>query len=183
MTESLPEGVVVRPLTVHADARGSLTEIYRREWGDCDAVQFNWVNNRANVLRGVHVHVRHADHLVMVSGDMELGLHDLRPWSADFRRSCVLRLEAAEPIAVTIPPGVAHGFYFAKPAILVYATSTYWDAADELGCHWDAPELGLRWQAQDPVLSARDRAAGRYAQMAERFVADWNALHGSHVTA
>src|SRR4051812_47457655 len=180
---SLPEGVVVRPLMVHADPRGTLREIYRQEWGHCDAVQFNCVVSEPNVLRGVHVHVEHANHLVMVAGRMLLGLHDVRPWSADVGRSCMRLLDADKPVTVTIPPGVAHGFYFEKPAILVYGTSTYWDTADEIGFAWDAPEMGLAWPTRNPNLSPRDSKSSSYADVTKLFIARWQTVHGSLVTA
>jgi dTDP-4-dehydrorhamnose 3,5-epimerase len=183
MQAHLPAGVVLRRLTVHADPRGSLKEIYRQEWGPCDAVQFNCVVSAPNVLRGVHVHVEHTDHVVMVTGGMLLGLHDMRPWSPDFRRSCMRQLEAAEPVAVAIPPGVAHGFYFASPSMLVYGTSTYWDTDDELACSWNAPELGFSWPTQNPLLSERDSHPTSYAEVNERFLARWQTVHGSRVTA
>ena len=183
MQTPLPEGVLLRPLAVHADPRGTLKEIYRQEWSTCDAVQFNCVVSSPNVLRGVHVHVEHTDHLVMVAGGMLLGLHDVRPWSRDFRRSCMRRLDAAEPVAATIPPGVAHAFYFKDPAILVYGTSTYWSTLDEICFSWDAPEVGFSWPTQDPSLSDRDSNADSYAEVTERFLARWQAVHGSFVTA
>ena len=179
----LPEGVVVRPLLVHADPRGALKEIYRQEWGLSEAVQFNCVVSEPNVLRGVHVHVEHVDHLVMVAGRMLLGLHDVRPWSADAGRSCMRLLDADKPVAVSIPPGVAHGFYFEKPAILVYGTSTYWDTADEIDFAWDAPEMGFTWPTRSPVLSPRDSKPRSYADAAKSFVARWQTVHGSLVTA
>jgi len=42
---------------------------------------------------------------------------------------------------------------------------------EELGCRWDSSELGLDWQADQPMLSPRDDAAGSYAEMVDAFVA------------
>jgi hypothetical protein len=42
------------------DSRGSLTEIFRQEWvNSAIPVQWNCVQSETNVLRGVHVHVKH----------------------------------------------------------------------------------------------------------------------------
>jgi len=63
------DGVVVHDLTPHHDSRGNLVEIFRESWNLGDRpVQFNAVTSAVGVLRGVHVHVRHVDHLVLVSG-------------------------------------------------------------------------------------------------------------------
>jgi dTDP-4-dehydrorhamnose 3,5-epimerase len=40
----------------------------------------------------------------------------------------------------------------------LYAVSEYWDTADELGCHWSDPGLGIAWPVTAPILSERDAA-------------------------
>jgi dTDP-4-dehydrorhamnose 3,5-epimerase len=41
---------------------------------------------------------------------------------------------------------------------LTLGLSQPYDSADELGCHWRDPELGIEWPAIEPRLSARDAA-------------------------
>jgi dTDP-4-dehydrorhamnose 3,5-epimerase len=101
----------------------------------------------------------------MVMGEMVLYLHDLRPASPTHRLSVLLRLQAEDLHLAVVPVGVAHGFYFPEPACLVYSVSDYFDGSDEFGCRWDAPELGVAWPCDAPVLSDRDRNAGSYAEM------------------
>jgi dTDP-4-dehydrorhamnose 3,5-epimerase len=168
--ERLPYGLQIVPLLTHHDARGALTELSRDEWHvGTRFVQWNAVASRAGVLRGVHVHPRHADYLVVIAGEMILGLHDLRRDSPTERRSLLLRLSADDLLAVGIPPGVAHGFLFLCPAFHMYAIDHYWDPGDELACHWSSPELGLAWPIAEPVLSERDRTAGSYQAMRDAF--------------
>jgi dTDP-4-dehydrorhamnose 3,5-epimerase len=174
------DGVVVHDLTPHHDSRGNLVEIFRESWNLGDRpVQFNAVTSAVGVLRGVHVHVRHVDHLVLVSGRMIFGLHDLRPWSPTARRSRQLELDTTTPRAVVIPVGVAHGFYFAEPSLLVYGASTYWNPDDEIACRWDAPELHLSWPTRAPILSEQDTVAGGYAAFNDRFLQRWVDVHGA----
>ena len=72
---ALPAGCAIHDLTTHSDERGALTEIFRKEWRTrIDPVQWNFVNSAPNVLRGVHVHVLHADYLVCTGGSMLLAL-------------------------------------------------------------------------------------------------------------
>jgi dTDP-4-dehydrorhamnose 3,5-epimerase len=176
---TLPPGVVVHPLTAHIDARGTLTEIYRDSWDlGCRPVQVNAVWSEAGVLRGVHVHARHADHLCVVGGRMLLGLHDLRPTSAAARTSCLLELDGRRPHAVVVPIGVAHGFYFLEPSTLVYGVSDYWSPDDELACRWDSPELALAWPTHTPILSERDAAAGDYGTFVDTFHRLWTVTTG-----
>jgi dTDP-4-dehydrorhamnose 3,5-epimerase len=175
----LPEGVVVHPLTLHPDPRGALVEIFRESWAlGCRPLQWNAMRSAAGVLRGVHVHVRHVDHLVLAAGRMLLGVHDLRPWSPTSGASELIELDARAPCAVIVPVGVAHGLYSPEPSLLVYGASHYWDPGDELGCRWNAPELRLAWPVQSPILSERDTAAGDYSGLVEAFLGRWSVVHG-----
>jgi len=162
----LPEGVKLQSLKTLDDSRGSLTEIFRDEWGlGPRPLQWNVVRSEANVLRGVHAHRSHIDYLAMISGEMVLCLHDLRPSSPTHRRSLLLRLQGHDLHLAVVPVGVAHGFYFPEAACLVYSVSHYFDGADEFGCRWDDPDLAVAWPCQDPLLSPRDRTAGSYDEM------------------
>jgi dTDP-4-dehydrorhamnose 3,5-epimerase len=159
------EGVVRYPLEPHRDERGALVEIYRDSWTpNVSTAQWNYVRNRANVLRGFHCHVRHTDLLAMIDGSMVLGLKDLRTDSSTHDVSEVIVLHPAIDL-VMIPPGVGHGFYFPEPAMLLNAVSHTWSKEDELGCRWDDPDLDLEWGCRDPVISERDRIAGSLEQL------------------
>jgi dTDP-4-dehydrorhamnose 3,5-epimerase len=175
----LPDGVVVYPLTPHADHRGMFLEIFRESWDlGCQPIQWNAMTSAAGVLRGVHVHVRHADHLVAAAGRIFLGVHDLRPWSPTFGSSELLELDAKVPRAVVVPVGVAHGLYSPEPSLLVYGASRYWDPSDELACRWNSPMLRLPWPTTSPILSERDAAAGDYPSFLEAFRQTWSLAYG-----
>jgi dTDP-4-dehydrorhamnose 3,5-epimerase len=166
----LPTGVKLHRLESHRDSRGSLTEIFRDSWGLGQApVQWNMVRSARNVLRGVHLHRRHADYLLMADGEMVLILHDVRAESPLRGVTVLLRLQSADPHMAVIPVGVAHGFYFPAPALHVYGLTHGFDGSDELGCDWRAAELGIRSLCTDPELSRRDAGAGSYAQMIDDY--------------
>ena len=71
----------------------------------------------------------------------------------------MVELIADAPLALSIPPGVAHGFYFDESSLHVYAVSHEWDPSDELGCRWDDPDLGIAWPCSAPLISGRDRSS------------------------
>jgi dTDP-4-dehydrorhamnose 3,5-epimerase len=144
-----------------------VTEAFRDEWGLPRPVQWNLVHSEAGVLRGVHVHLRHHDYLVLAQGRMTLGLHDLRPGAA--AGGLALELDASAPVGIAVPPGVAHGFYFPEPAVYFYSVTSYWDPADELGCRWDDAEIP--WPAAPSLLSERDERAGSLKAVREAVVA------------
>lgn len=154
---AVPHGVEVYELTPHSDDRGVFTELFRAEWGSStEPLQWNAVRSNAGVLRGVHVHRVHGDYLTVPAGHMTIGLCDLRPHSPTHRMATTIELGEAHPRAVAIPPGVAHGFYFNEDSLHVYAVSHYWDLADELGCRWDDPGLGIPWRHETAHISQRD---------------------------
>jgi dTDP-4-dehydrorhamnose 3,5-epimerase len=161
----LPDGVARVPIAAHVDERGSLRELFRASWGTGVApVQWNLARSAAGVMRGVHCHLHHADYLMVVDGTLFLGLHDLRPGSATEGASALVPLEATD-VAVVIPPGVAHGFYFPEPTTHLYAVTREFDPADELGCTWRDHELAIEWPCDAPILSPRDAAAGSLSEL------------------
>jgi hypothetical protein len=69
------------------------TEIFRASWAtDIDPPQWNVVASQSNVLRGVHAHWRHGDYLVVLQGQMVVGLYDLRCSSSTYRASTFVDL-------------------------------------------------------------------------------------------
>jgi len=168
-TTTLPHGVALHPLVERPDARGTFTELFRAEWKlGPQPLQWNFVRSAAGVLRGVHVHPHHADYLVVLEGCATIGLVDLRPGSPSERLAASLALDARTPCAIVIPPGVAHGFYFDVPSLHLYGVDHYWDPADELGCRFDDPDLGLRWPATPKRVSERDLGLPPLAALAGR---------------
>jgi dTDP-4-dehydrorhamnose 3,5-epimerase len=163
----LPDGVRIRVLDPHRDDRGVFTELFREEWGvGVSPVQWNAVTSEPDVLRGVHVHPVHDDYLVVFAGRASVGLSDLRRDSATHGAASLVELDGRAPRAITIPHGVAHGFWFHDAATHIYAVSHVWDTADELGCRWDDPDLGIPWPDGRPRLSPRDAALPPLAVLA-----------------
>lgn len=176
--DAMPELAII-PLTTHIDARGELTEIFCQDSPNvAPRVQWNFVRSNANVLRGVHVHVTHVDYVVALQGRILIGLSDLRPGSAAGLGS-IVELSGNNLRALVIPPGVAHGFYFAEPASFVYGMTDRWDPVhDEFGCRWNDPALGIPWPAEcvAPELSARDVEAGSLAALLAQLRDDGHTL-------
>jgi dTDP-4-dehydrorhamnose 3,5-epimerase len=171
---TLPAETLLRPLEPHADDRGTFIELFRREWQtEVEPIQWNAVHSEAHVLRGVHVHPRHDDYLTIVRGRAIVGVRDLRDESPTAGAAACIELSAEAPCAITIPHGVAHGFYFAEPSTHVYAVSHYWDLSDELGCRWDDPALEIPWPQEAAHISPRDEALPSLEMLREQLRAAW----------
>ena len=137
-------GVVVRPLVAHVDARGFLTEFFRASWGVAAISQWTAMTLGARVVRGPSVHLKHLDLVVVPSGEMQLGLRDLREGSPAFCRSYRLTLSEREPALVVIPPGVMHTFHAAASPVLVVVGSTHeYDPDDDIRCRWQDAGMDL----------------------------------------
>ena len=69
------------------------------------------------------------------------------------------------PRVCTSRLGVAHGFYAITDATITYLVDNYYNPADELGVAWDDPALHVDWPCDAPILSDRDRANPRIADI------------------
>ena len=175
------DGVTWGRLAVHADERGAFRELWRASWSDDRFVQANLSTSQARVLRGLHYHRRQLDRWTVASGRVFVALVDVRPLlgeaiaeeaatgdaarrelgSGTHRERAAVRVETrvlGPDEWVTIPAGVAHGFYAIEATDLLYFVTNEYDGTDELGFAWDDPEVGISWPDRDPILSPRDRA-------------------------
>jgi dTDP-4-dehydrorhamnose 3,5-epimerase len=155
-------GVQIRELISHTDVRGSLAEVYRREWfPEAESVvQVNLSRSRAGVLRGMHFHRRQTDYWCFVEGSAFVGLFDLRAGSPSERQAQTFGLDTASVLrGLVIPPGVAHGFYAETDVTLLYLVDRAFDGRDEHGFAWNDPDLPIEWPDARPTVSERDAIA------------------------
>ena len=107
------DGVVLKSLTRHSDARGWLVELYRED----ELVVANhpvmaYVSETLpGVARGPHEHVDQSDYFAFFGpGDFKLYLWDSRQDSATFQRRQTLVVGQSNPYSVIVPPGVVHAY-------------------------------------------------------------------------
>lgn len=151
------QGVELRSLEKKGDRRGFLGELFRKGWDEeSNPCQWNVLESQENVLRGVQVHLRRIDYLLLLRGHISVGLCDLRPDSSTYGKGTLFELTGEEFKLLIIPPGVAHGFYFHEPSLQVQGMSQYWDVDDEVRIIWNDPQLNIPWPAISPLLSEKD---------------------------
>lgn len=170
-SDAIADVVLVDP-DVHGDERGVFVETYRRSWfpGQREMVQANRADRQAGAVVGLHYHLHQADYWYVPFGSARVVLHDLRVGGAT--EGATLHLDLGRQAdgshshrGVFIPPGVAHGFAALTDMTITYLVDGYYNPADELGVAWDDPEIGADWGVSDPVLSGRDRANPRRADL------------------
>jgi dTDP-4-dehydrorhamnose 3,5-epimerase len=167
-------GVVhVRP-DVHRDERGLFIETYRRSWfpSGREMIQANRADRAAGAIVGLHYHLHQADYWYVPFGRARVVLHDLRIGSPTEGKTEELDLGVRpdgsnDHMGVYIPPGVAHGFASVTDMTITYLVDGYYNAADELGVAWDDPEIAADWIVAGPILSQRDLANPKRAEIAK----------------
>ena len=170
------DGVVLVEPAIHGDERGIFIETYRRQWfpGGREMIQGNRGDRRRGAVVGLHYHLHQADYWYVPFGRARVVLHDLRVDSPTEGKTMTVDL-GSEPgtpgvehdhTGVYIPPGVAHGFAALTDMTITYLVDGYYNPADELGVAWDDPEVAADWGVDSPVLSNRDQANPRRADIA-----------------
>jgi dTDP-4-dehydrorhamnose 3,5-epimerase len=175
----LPGLVLLEP-AVHGDARGFLVETLRTDelaaaGVPTGFVQENQSRSRQGTLRGMHFQVgRGQAKLVRVSQGSVLDVVvDIRRSSPTFGRHQAVELDDVRHRQLFVPVGFAHGFYVeSDTADVVYKLDAPYDPGAERGIAWDDPELGIPWPNREPILSDRDRAQPRLAEIAAD-LPDW----------
>ena len=148
------EGVKTKPLVTHCDDRGYFREIIRDD--DNLLARFGQMSasrSYPGVIKAFHWHRKQDDLWYVASGNVRVVLHDLREGSPTRGETQVLYAGDDNPLAVLIPPGVAHGYQVLgnTPALLVYATSEPYDPAapDEERLPFDDPRIGFDWSIKN----------------------------------
>jgi dTDP-4-dehydrorhamnose 3,5-epimerase len=131
-------------------------------------VQDNHSTSRRGVVRGLHFQVDPGQaKLVRVAlGRAFDVVVDVRRTSGDFGRWEAFELGVEDPQVLYIPAGFAHGFCALEDEThLLYKVSVAYDASRERGLAWDDPDVGIDWPVDTPILSNRDRALPRLAEV------------------
>ena len=165
---------------VHRDDRGCFVETYRRAWipGAREMIQSNRADRSAGSIVGLHYHLHQADYWYVPIGRARVVLHDLRVGSpTESATECFDLGEAADGghdhHGVFIPPGVAHGFAALTDLTITYLVDGYYTPADELGVAWVDPDIAADWGLDHPILSERDAANVKRAEIAGHLQPRW----------
>jgi dTDP-4-dehydrorhamnose 3,5-epimerase len=175
--ETALPGVFVLEPVVHRDPRGFLLETYHAakyaEAGiSAPFVQDNHSRSAARTLRGLHAQVGRKPQGKLVralQGEIFDVAVDARRGSPTFRRWVGVRLSSDNFLQLWVPPGFLHGFcVLGDSAEVAYKCTEFWDPGSEISVRWDDPDIGIEWPISDPVLSAKDAAAPRLAELLDR---------------
>ncbi len=170
------DGLVVIEPDVFGDDRGFLVETYRgdlwHELGvDVDFVQHNHSRSVRGTLRGLHFQTEpgQAKLVRCSSGRIFDVAVDLRRDSPTLGQWEGHELDDQAHRQLLIPIGFGHGFcVLSDTADVDYQLSSYYDPATESGVAWDDPDIGVEWPIDEPLLSPRDKAAPKLAEVRDQ---------------
>jgi dTDP-4-dehydrorhamnose 3,5-epimerase len=168
----IPEVLIVEPV-VHRDERGFFLETYHeakyRDGGIAARfVQDNHSRSVRGTLRGLHAQrTKPQGKLVRaIEGAIWDVAVDIRRGSPTFGRWVAAELTADNFRQLWIPAGFAHGFcVLSASAQVEYKCTALYDQADEITIAWDDPEIAIHWPLDDPLVSPKDRAGRRLAEI------------------
>lgn len=150
----LIEGVKVKKLIKHVDDRGFFMEILR----DDDELlkkfgQASMSLTYPGVIKAFHYHEIQDDHWFFPKGNAQVVLYDMREDSPTYKQTNVFYMGDHNPMLVSIPKGVAHGYRVLgnEPIIIVYFTTESYKSGqpDEFRIPWDDPEIGFDWTTEN----------------------------------
>lgn len=174
--ETRIDGVVAIEPKVFGDERGFLLESFSvgtwRELGvDAEFVQENHSrSSQRGTLRGLHFQTDPGQGKLVrcVRGAIFDVAVDLRRGSPTFGRWEGHVLDDVTHRQLWVPVGFGHGFQvLSEVADVAYKLTSLYDPATESEIAWDDPDVGIDWPLDDPLLSERDKAAPRLADVAD----------------
>lgn len=169
-------GVRVVHLRPDWDARGAFTEVYRVDWGTgFNPKQWSIDHSRALTIRGIHAHRERVDYVTPICGRVVIGLYDTRPEVESQGRAASISVRHADGLALVLPPGVAHGFYYPEASAVLVGFSRPWSPDDDVRCHYLCPELGIHWPGPVEHISDLDASAQDFGA----FIADLQGATGT----
>lgn len=170
------DGLVLVQPRVFADERGYFLETYSRQryidsGVDADFVQDNHSRSVRGAVRGLHFQMPPGQaKLVSCSRGRVFDVAvDVRRRSPTFGEWEAFELDDVLHRELFVPVGFAHGLMaLTDDADLAYKVSGYYDPQSEIGIAWDDPDIGIDWPQIDAVVSDRDRANPRLAEIVDR---------------
>ncbi|MBI4175726.1 MAG: dTDP-4-dehydrorhamnose 3,5-epimerase family protein [Candidatus Aenigmarchaeota archaeon] len=146
-------GVKVKALSVYQDERGRLMEILRSDDRIfCRFGQVYMCSSYPGWVKGWHLHKKQTDNFTCIKGSMRLVLYDGRKASRTRGQLDEFIISLGNPIVVSIPPGVYHGFEaVGKEEAIAINTPDYpynRKKPDEYRLPFNSKEIPFKWKGK-----------------------------------
>ena len=166
VTKTELEGVLVVEPQVFGDNRGWFTETYTQNKFEQAGIDTVFVQDNQSysaqkgTLRGLHFqNAPHAQTKLLrcTRGRIMDVAADIRKGSPQFGKWVAVELTAENHKQLYIPKGFAHGFVTLTDDVEVqYKVDDYYAPDCDRSIRFDDPAIGVEWNCENPVLSAKD---------------------------
>ena len=166
VTETYIKGLFVIKPKVFEDARGYFFESYNNAVFEKAGLHLNFVQDNQSlsqkgVLRGLHFqNPPHAQGKLVrvITGAVYDVAVDIRKNSPTYGKYFGLELTGKNKWMMYIPEGFAHGFLTLEDnTVFSYKCTNYYHKAAEDCLLWNDPDIGISWNAENPLLSEKDK--------------------------
>jgi len=147
------DGVTTKKLKPITDERGFLMEMLR-----CDEPAFKKFGQvyvsacNPEVVKGWHYHKKQTDNFIVLQGEARILLYDQRDDSPSKGKHMEFIVGIKDPLLITIPPGVLHGFEALgdKPIFVInIPTEPYkYSDPDEFRVDPFKNDIPIKWHAK-----------------------------------
>ena len=173
------EGLLVITPTIFKDDRGYFFESFNKKLfeeqtkSSVDFTQDNQSKSEKNVLRGLHFQNPPFDQgkLVRVIAGSVLDIAvDIRKKSATYGEHFKIILDTQKHQMLWVPSGFAHGFVSLEDdTIFSYKCTNYYHKDSEGCILYNDSEIGINWEVQNPILSAKDKVGENFSTFVSQF--------------
>ena len=169
--------LVIKP-DVFTDERGYFFECYNKarfaEHGlEMDFVQDNESQSMKGVLRGLHFQkppFAQGKLVRVVKGAVLDVAVDLRKGSPTYGQWESVILTESNKFMYWIPEGFAHGFACLEDSsVFTYKCTNVYNKASEGSIRWNDPDLNIKWDIENPILSKKDKVSPMFKDFVTPF--------------
>ena len=154
---------------VYGDHRGWFMETWSRRSFEEAGLYYTFVQDnhsfsaKKNTIRGLHFQKGEFAQAKLVRCTLGKVLDvavDIRKGSPTYLQWAAVELSAENKRQMLIPRGFAHGFATLTDNVeFLYKADNWYAPASEGSILWCDPEIGVNWNAKDPIIAEKDAKA------------------------
>ncbi|WP_224816136.1 dTDP-4-dehydrorhamnose 3,5-epimerase [Hasllibacter sp. MH4015] len=175
------DGLLVLTPKRFGDERGFFAETYNQDTFAAGGITTRFVQDNHSLsaevgtIRGLHFQAPPRAQAKLVRcgrGRIFDVAVDIRKGSPTFGAYFGIELTFENAKQLLVPEGFAHGFVTREPGTeIIYKCSDTYAPDTEGAVIWNDPDIGIDWGLDgDPILSSKDRVAGRLRNLETPFV-------------